>query len=126
MSRTLLGGIALVAALGFTLSVPSEAHARRCCRNGGYGYSNGYSSGTYANYNSGANYSSGATTYAPGSPCAGTAPATNPDGSIAPQPYNQQAPAPSASAPPPAPAPAPAPPSTTSASRSTRVLTVRR
>jgi len=101
MYRNMLKGIAVLATLGITLSLPGEAQARRCCRNGRSGggyYSNGYS-------NSGCNYTNSGTTYAAGSPCAGTAPVTNSDGTIAPQPANQQpAPAP---APPTAPAPAP-------------------
>ena len=108
MSRNMLKGMALLATLGMALATPGEAHARRC-RNGRYSgasYSYGYSnSGSNYTYNS-ANTNSGMT-YAPGSPCAGTAPATNPDGTIAPQPANQ----PPQAAPAPPPAPAPAPPS---------------
>jgi len=95
--RTIFGWSAvLLAALGMTLAVPSDAHARRRARsNGYYGY-------TYAGRTQGYVAPVAAT-----SPCAGTAAPMNPDGTIAPQP------APAAPANPPAPenAPAPAPPS---------------
>jgi hypothetical protein len=94
MSRNMLGGLAIVVALGFTLLVPSQAHARRRCCNG-WG-------------NNGGMYTSSGTTYAApaNSPCAGNPGPTNPDGSLAPQPSNSPSAAPAAP-----PAPSPAPPS---------------
>src|SRR5436190_5479547 len=94
--RTILGWSAiLLSALGMTLALPADAHARRRCYNGWYGYN--YNGRTY-------------TTTAPvatTSPCAGTVAPTNPDGSIAPQPSAAAPPSPAA----PEDAPAPTPPS---------------
>ncbi|MBI3862355.1 MAG: hypothetical protein HY290_10715 [Planctomycetia bacterium] len=124
MNRSMLGGIALVAAVGLTLLVPNEAHARRRCCNGVYGYGGhhgGYYQGTYTNQGT---YMNSGTYAAPGSPCAGTPAPTNPDGSIAPEPGNPPA---ATNAPPPPSAPSPAPPSTSSNTnpRGARVIRVR-
>lgn len=83
----------MLAALATIFAAPADAHARRRCCNGYYGYHGrtyGYTAQVAAT-----------------SPCGGTAAPTNADGSIAPQP------APAApSAPQPAPAPEATPPAT--------------
>jgi hypothetical protein len=102
MSRkTILGwSVALLSALGMTLAMPSDAHARRRC------YNNGYNNGWYGH--NGRTYASTAPTTAT-SPCAGTPAPTNPDGTMAPQPEPAAPPSPAA----PDDVPPPAPPSTT-------------
>src|SRR5258708_1560673 len=101
--RTILGwSLALFSALGVTLAAPTDAHARRRCNNGGYGYSTGWFG------RNGRTYAYNTAPVATTSSCAGTAAPMNPDGSYAPQPAAPTPPAP------PEDVPAPAPSSTTS------------